>query len=89
MFVDRVNRNFPTIHPVTKFALRAIFSAMDVGMTILTALARITEQWSRVAFLASDLCVHTTEGIARLVVIEFGSVANGFPASCRVAFLAG
>ena len=58
-------------------------------MAVLAALAHITKQRSRVAFLAAYLRVHPAKGVARLVVIELRNVADRLPSRRGVTLLAG
>lgn len=89
VLVDRMNRHLPAIHSVTQFALCSVLSAVDVGMTILAALAHVTKQRSCVALLAAHFRVHPTKGVASLVVIKLRNVADRLPSRRGVTLLAG
>lgn len=88
MLVEVVNRNLPAIDTMAEIALGAVFSAMQVGMTILALPADIGEHGIDMAFLAEHLRVHAAQGIRRLVVIELGILADGHPRRRRMAILA-
>src|SRR6266576_2917784 len=88
MLIDVVDRNLPAIDAMTEIALGAVFSTMQVGMTILALPADIAEHRIEMAFLAEHLGMHAAQGIRRLVVIELGILADGHPSRRCVAILA-
>ncbi len=88
MLIDVVDRNLPAIHAVAEVALGAVFSTVQVCVTILALPADIGEHGIDMAFLAEHLGVHAAQGICRLVVIELGILADGHPGGRRMAILA-
>jgi hypothetical protein len=88
MLIDVVNRNLPAIDAMAEIALGAVFSAMQVGVTILALPADIGEHGIDMAFLAEHLGMHAAQGICRLVVIELRILTDGHPCRWRMAILA-
>ena len=70
-------------------AVRSQLALVDVGVAILAALSNIGEYGFDVTFSTRDRCVHTSEWILRLVVIEFRDGADRLPCVRCVAVLAG
>ena len=88
MLIDVVDRNLPAIDSMAEIALRAVFSAVQVGVTILALPADVGEHGIDMTLLAEHLGVQAAQGIARFVVIELGTLANGHPSHRRMAILA-
>jgi hypothetical protein len=89
MLIDVVDRNLPAIDAVAEIALGAVFSTMQVCVTILALPADIGEHGIDMTFLAEHLGMHAAQGICRLVVIELRILADGHPCCWRMAILAG
>ena len=70
-------------------APRSQLALVDVGVAILAALSNIGEYRFDVTFSARDRCVHTSQWILCLVVIEFRDSADRSPCIRCVAILAG
>jgi hypothetical protein len=64
---------------VAEIALGAIFPAMKVGMTVLAIAPDVCKHWIEVTLLAGNGRVQSSQGIAGLVVIEFGFATYGHP----------
>ncbi len=89
VLLNLVDRNLPAAHGVALLAIGAQLPAMNVGMTILAALAHVAEYRLGVALRTSDRRVHAAQRVSRLIVIEFRHRASRGPAVCGVAVLAG
>jgi hypothetical protein len=70
-------------------AVRSQLALVNVGVAILAPLPNISEYGLGVTFSARDRCVHTSEWILGLVVIEFRDGADRLPGIRCVAVLAG
>jgi hypothetical protein len=55
VLVDRVNRDLPAVHSMTKIALCSVTAAMDINMAVLTLLARVSQNGIHVAALAGSV----------------------------------
>ena len=80
-------RHLPATHGVALLAIRAQLPLMNVRVAVLAALAYIGEHRLHVALRTSNGLVHASQGIARLIVIEFRNCANGLPSRRRMAVL--
>jgi hypothetical protein len=85
----RLHRHIPAEYRVTLLAVRPELAAMDVGMAVGTLRTHVTEYRFGMALDAIDLRMHALQGIAGLIVIEFGNGADRFPARLRMAIFAG
>ena len=83
-----LNGDLPSPHRMALFAVRAQLALVNIGMAILAPLTNIAENHLHVTRGAGDGSVHATQGIARLVVIEFRNGANWLPVARGVAVLA-
>jgi len=88
MLVDVVNRDLPAVWVMAEFALRAVFAAMQVGMTVLAFLRRIAENERFVTIGTIYLGVPAAQRKFRLRVLELEPGTERFPALCGVTFLA-
>jgi len=70
VLVDVVHRNGPAIGGVAQIALRAVFTPVDVSMTVLTLLTGVRENWVNMTLLACNLRMHASQRKRRLAVIE-------------------
>jgi len=73
---------------VAEFALRAVFAAVQIGMTILTFLRRIAENERFMTIGTIYFGVPTAQGKFRLRVFELKLGTKRFPALCGVTVLA-
>jgi len=73
---------------VAEFALRAIFAAMQISVTILAFLRSITEHEGFVAIGTLYFCVAATQRKFRLRMTELKLGTERLPALSRVTFLA-
>jgi len=89
MLLDCLHGNLPAKNRVTLGAVRAQLPAMDIRMTIRAVFAHIRENRLQVAFRAIRLRVHSTQRVARRVMIEFGDRSNRCPVRIGVAVFAG
>ena len=80
---------FPTSYRVTLRAIGTELSAMDIRVAIRALHADIFKLEIRVAERARNFFVHSEQGVASRIVIEFRNAANWFPAGIRVAVFAG
>ena len=78
----------PPLNHVALRAVRAHFSLVDVGMTILTVFAHVGEDRFRVAQGALDSRVHAAKGILGFVMVKFRYRANRTPTCCGVTVFA-
>jgi hypothetical protein len=88
MLIDVVNRDLPAVRVMAEFALRAVFAAMQIGMTILTFLRGIAEYERFMTIGALYFGVPAAQRKFRLRVLELKPGAERFPALCGVTFLA-
>ena len=70
-------------------AVGAELAAVDVGVTIRAMGAHILEDQAGVALRTGHLCMHSTQRITSMVMIEFGIRSNGFPTRIGMALLTG
>ena len=77
--VDGLKGNLPPAHAMAEIALRPVFPAMQVGVTILAVAAHVREHWIEVALLAGNTGVQAAQWITSLVVIKLGLVAYRLP----------
>ncbi len=57
MLIDGLDYKLPASYPVAEIALRSVFSAVKIGMTILTITSHVFEYRFDVAFLAGNVQV--------------------------------
>ena len=81
--------DLPSPHRMALLAVRAQLALVNIGMAILTPLSNIRKNHLHVTRGAGDGSVHATQGITRLIVIEFRNRANWLPVARSVAVLAG
>ena len=89
VLLDLLDRNLPTSYGVALFTTGPKLPLVNIGVTVGTLCAHITEHRLGVALGASHTQVHTAQRIARLVVIKFRDAADGLPSADGVAVLAG
>ncbi len=87
MLTDLLDGNLPSLYRMTLFAVGTKLPLVDVGMAIGALVPHVAEHGLHVALRASDTLVQSTQGIARLIVVEFRSITNRFPSTQRVAVL--
>jgi hypothetical protein len=85
----RLHRHIPAEYGVTLLAVCPELATMDVGVTVSTLRAYVTEYRFGMALDAIDLRMHAPQGIAGRIVVEFGNGADRFPTRLCVAILAG
>ena len=86
----RLKGYVPADHAVALLAIRSHLPAMNVGVTVRTPSAYVTEYQLGMALDAIHLCVHSQQRIAGLpVVIEFRDRADRLPTRLGMAILAG
>lgn len=83
-----LNRNVPTLNRVALRAIRAHFSLVDVGVTVLAILADVGKNRLDVALGALCFFVHAAQRVLRFVVIELHDAANRPPSSRGVTVFA-
>lgn len=88
VLADGLDLHVPAQHRVALLAISPELAAMKVGVAIRTLRADVAEYGFGVAINAFHLRVHSSQRVARLVVIEFRHCADGLPARQRVAILA-
>jgi len=88
MVANRIQRDIPALDRVATLAIGAKLPAMDVGVTIGTFRADILENQTGMALGAADLLMHSPQGIASAIVVEFWIRANRLPTGIGVAILA-
>lgn len=88
VLLDLLNRDLPSTDRMTLLAVSSQLPLVNVGMAILAALSHIGENGFDVTLRASDGLVHATQGISRLVVIEFRNGADRRPPVRGVTVLA-
>ncbi len=88
MLIDVVDRNLPAIRVVTKFALRPVFPAMEVGVTILALIRSIGEVEIGMAVATCHDGMASTQRKASERVIEFDLASDHVPIVGRVTFIA-
>ncbi len=89
MLIDVVNGDLPSGIAMAHVALRTVFAAMNVGVTVLALFAYIREDQVGVAIRTTHLDVHPAQREAGLLVLKLRNSANRLPALWRVAVLAG
>jgi hypothetical protein len=89
VFLNGGKTDLPSADGVALGAIRAKLSAMDVGVTIRAILSNVGENGIQVALRAGNFLMHSSQRIARLVVVEFGVGADGVPTGCNVTVFAG
>ena len=84
-----LNGNLPAGDGVALRAIRSELPSVEVRMAIGAILADVGENRFDVAARARNLLMQAAQRILGRIVIEFGDRADGRPACCRVAVLAG
>ena len=87
VFLQLLSCGVPPLNRVALRAVRAHFSLVDVGMTILTIFPHIGEDRFRVAQGALDFSVHAAKGILGFVMVKFRYRANRTPTCGGVTVL--
>jgi hypothetical protein len=82
-------RSLPALYRVALFASRAELPAMNIGVATRAARTYILEHKIGMALTAGNLCVHSAQRVACLIVIKLGDVSDGFPVRGGVAVFAG
>lgn len=88
MLLHLLDRNGPSPHSVALFAVGAELPFVNVRMAVLATQPHIRKHRLHVTLRASYSLMHTAQGIAGLVVIEFRDGANRPPRIRRVTILA-
>jgi hypothetical protein len=89
MLIDVVDRHLPSGVAMTEITLRGIFPPVDIGVTVLTLIARFGEYQVCVTILTANALVHSTQSKAGLPVVELENVPKRFPTLRGMAILAG
>jgi hypothetical protein len=89
VILNCLDGNVPAENGVTLGAIRAHLALVNVGMTVLTLLARVRKDRLDMALGAFHFFVHSAERILGLVVIKFRNWPDGSPTCGRVAILTG
>jgi len=79
VLINLLHRNMPAPNRVALLAVRAHLALVDVGVAILAALADVGEDRFHVTLRAGYGLVHSAQGIAGLVVIEFRNSPDWAP----------
>jgi hypothetical protein len=82
--VDGLERNLPSTYAVADIALSSVFSAMEIGVTILAIAAYVREDRIEVTLLANNRCVQTSQWICSFVVIKLRLAADRLPGRGRM-----
>jgi len=86
---NRIQRDIPSFYRVAVFAACAKLTAMNIRMAIGALFADVLKDKAGVAGGASNILMHSTERIARAVMVELGEGANGLPTGGGMAVLTG
>jgi hypothetical protein len=89
VIANRRDGNVPALDRVTRLAIRPELAPVDVRVAIRAFLSHVCKNELHMALSALHFFVHPTQGIARLVVVELGNTADGFPTEGRVAVFTG
>jgi hypothetical protein len=89
MLLDFADGNAPSIHGMALLASRSKLATVDIRMAIGTLRTDFGKHEVGVALATGDFLVHPAQRILRLVVVEFGDVADGLPSAEGMAILAG
>lgn len=89
VIVDLLYGNLPALNGVTLRAVRSHFSLMNIGVTILTSFAHVSEYRLGVAPRAGHLLMQTPQRVLGLVVVEFRNGSDGTPSCGGMAIFAG
>lgn len=89
VLVNLLNRNLPTFHRVTLFAICSELTFVNISVAIGALLADISKYRFDVALRTSDTLMQSTKRKAGLIVVELRPIANRFPAAECVTVLAG
>ena len=80
MSIDVLERNFPSICVVAKFALGPVLSAVEICVTVLALIRHACELKTDMAVTASNISMLTSKWKARLRMIEPDLVRRNLPA---------
>ena len=89
MVPNGLDRYSPLLDGMALLALGAKLPAMEICMAVRTFRTHVFEHRLDVARPAFHLLVRTAQWIARLIVVEVGNGADGFPTGVGVTTLAG
>lgn len=89
MILYLLHRDLPSPNRVALFATGAELAFVNIGMTISTFHAHVAEYRLDVTRGAGDLFMQAAQREAGLAVVKLRDAADGFPATERVAILAG
>jgi hypothetical protein len=87
--LDLLYRNHPSFNGVTRLAIGAQLTFMNVGMAIGTLGAYVGEDGLGVASGAAYALVHAAQGIAGAIVVKFRNRAKRFPTQRGMTILTG
>jgi len=89
VILDCLDGNVPSEYRVTLGAIRAHLALVNVGVTVLTLLARVRKDRLDMALRAFHFFVHSAQRILGLVMIKFRNWPDGPPTCGRVAIFTG
>ncbi len=89
VLLDLLDRHLPAADRVALLAIGSQLPLVNVRVAVLASLSDIGEHRLDVALDAGHRLVHAAQRISRLIVIEFGDRADGFPSGGSVAVLTG
>ena len=89
VLLNLLDRDLPSPYGVALLAIGPQLALVNIGVAILAALPDVGEDHFDVALGAGNRGVHTTQWIARLVMVEFGNGSDRLPGVWRVAVLTG
>ncbi len=87
VILDVLVRDLPSADSVALFAICAQLAPMNVGVTILAALADVGKNRLNVTLSAGHGSVHTTQRVPGLIVVKFRNSADRLPCACGMAVL--
>ena len=88
MLLNLLHRHLPSLHRMALLAVRAHLALVNVGVAVCAFTSHVGEHRIGVALGTAHTPVHAPQWIARLIVIEFGDIANGLPSAEGVTILA-
>jgi hypothetical protein len=88
MLLHILDSDGPSADGVALLAIGAQLTLVNIGVTVLAALTDAGEHHLHVTLDAGNACVHATQRIARLVMVELGNCSDRFPAIGGMAVLA-
>lgn len=89
VLLDLLDGDLPAPHGVTLLTTGPELPPVNVGVTVGTFCAHVTEYRFGMALGASHPQMHATQRVTGLIVVEFRHTADGLPPADRVAVLAG